>query len=75
MKKHLLYSALVLCLGVTLTGCDDFLNDNRYPLDKQTSSPEFWSNSVNVEGEAFLQQRSRLWLRHKWYFLLPYLIG
>lgn len=52
MKKHLLYSALVLCLGVTLTGCDEFLNDNRYPLDKQTSSPEFWSNSVNVEGEA-----------------------
>lgn len=50
--KNIKYSVIALALGVTLTACDDFLNDNRFPLDRQTSSPEFWSNSVNVEGEA-----------------------
>ena len=34
-----------------LTGCDDFLNDNRYPLSQQVSSPAFWSNPNNVQGQ------------------------
>lgn len=33
------------------TSCDDFLNDNRYPLSQQIANPEFWSNSVNVQNQ------------------------
>lgn len=33
------------------TSCDDFLNDNRYPLSQQTVNPEFWSNPVNVQNQ------------------------
>lgn len=37
---------------VALTGCNDFLNDNRYPLSIQTSSVEYWSNPSNVQGQC-----------------------
>jgi len=37
--------------GIMLTGCNDFLDDNRWPLDKQTDSPEYWSNPVNVQAQ------------------------
>lgn len=33
------------------TSCDDFLNDNRFPLSQQIANPEFWSNSVNVQNQ------------------------
>lgn len=34
------------------TGCNDFLDDNRWPLDKQTNSPAYWNNEVNVKAQA-----------------------
>lgn len=37
---------------VALTGCNDFLNDNRYPLSIQTSNTEYWSNPSNVQGQC-----------------------
>lgn len=47
----------IYLIGVTaaaamLSGCDDFLNDNRYPLSEQTVNAEFWSNAVNVENQC-----------------------
>lgn len=56
MKKIYLLGALALA-GVALTSCDDFLNDNRYPLSKQIVNAEFWSNPVNVENQLnYLQE-------------------
>lgn len=49
MKKHIIL-CLVAC-GATLAGCDDFLDDNRYPLDKQTDNPAYWTSKVNVETQ------------------------
>lgn len=43
----------LLAVGaLTLTGCDDFLNDNRYPESTQTVNATFWSNEVNVQGQV-----------------------
>lgn len=50
MKKYIIISAALL-LGASLTSCDDFLNDNRYPLSKQVVNPEFWSNAENVQNQ------------------------
>lgn len=52
MKKIFLYGALALA-AVSMASCDDFLDDNRYPLDEQTNNPEFWSNSSNVDGQIY----------------------
>ncbi|MDE6277356.1 MAG: RagB/SusD family nutrient uptake outer membrane protein [Muribaculaceae bacterium] len=49
MKKIILGLAAVAALG--MTSCNDFLNDNRYPLDQQVANVEFWSNTVNVQAE------------------------
>lgn len=38
-------------LAVSFTSCDKLLNDNRYPLDTVSSSPDFWNNSSNVQEE------------------------
>lgn len=50
MKKLNILVAIGIGAAV-LTGCDDFLNDNRYPLSQQVSSPAFWSNPNNVQGQ------------------------
>ena len=50
MKKHIILGAIV-AMGLAATSCDDFLNDNRYPMSQQTVNPEFWSNPVNVENQ------------------------
>ncbi|MDE5930036.1 MAG: RagB/SusD family nutrient uptake outer membrane protein, partial [Muribaculaceae bacterium] len=50
MKKSLIYGMLAV-VGASLTGCNDFLDDNRWPLDKQSNNPAYWSNSVNVQGQ------------------------
>jgi hypothetical protein len=50
MKKHLLYS-LIAATGLSLASCDDFLDDNRWPLDSQTNNPAYWNNEVNVEAQ------------------------
>lgn len=43
---------MIAMVGATLTGCNDFINDNRYPLSQQTANAEFWSNTVNVENQC-----------------------
>ena len=50
MKKHIIFG-LIAC-GAVLTGCNDFLDDNRYPLDKQTDSPAYWTSKVNVQSQV-----------------------
>ena len=52
MKKQLIYGFLGIAAVATLTGCDDLLNDNRYPQSIQTSNTEFWSNASNVRNEC-----------------------
>ncbi len=49
MKKIILGLAAFAALG--MTSCDDFLNDNRYPMDEQVANPAFWSNPMNVQAE------------------------
>ena len=51
MKKIYIIGALAVA-GMSLNGCSDFLNDNRYPLSSQTANPEFWSNPVNVQNQV-----------------------
>ncbi len=37
--------------GMSLAGCSDFLNDNRYPLSSQAVNAEFWNNPQNVQNQ------------------------
>ncbi len=39
-------------MGAALSSCDDFLDDNRWPLDKQTDNPAYWTNKVNVQSQV-----------------------
>lgn len=48
MKKILLI-ALVAAVGATVTSCDDFLNDNRYPMTSIVNSPEYWNSTNNCQ--------------------------
>ena len=37
-----IYKLCAIALAATtLVGCDDFIDDNRYPLDQQTSNPTY----------------------------------
>lgn len=49
--KKILFIGLVAC-GAALTGCDDFLDDNRYPSDQQTDNPAYWTSKVNVQVQV-----------------------
>lgn len=40
-----------MAVGAALSGCNDFLNDNRFPMSQQTVNAEFWSNSSNVQNQ------------------------
>ena len=51
MKKSYILGTLALA-AMSLTGCDDFLNDNRFPLSEQTANDEFWNNPVNVQNQV-----------------------
>lgn len=51
MKKSIILSALVAA-ALGMTSCDDFLNDNRYPLDQQTNNPSYWENEANVQKQC-----------------------
>lgn len=50
MKNKILFGTLALA-GLSLASCNDFLNDNRYPLSELTVDSEFWNSSVKVEGQ------------------------
>lgn len=43
---------MLALVGASLSSCDDFINNNRFPLSDQSDSPEFWNNAVNVQGQV-----------------------
>lgn len=43
---------MMFVAGMSMTGCNDFLDDNRWPLDQQTDTPEYWNNVVNVQAQT-----------------------
>lgn len=48
MKKlHIL--AIAALSAAVFTGCNDFLDNNRYPLTDIENSPAYWSNSSNCQ--------------------------
>ena len=48
-----IYKLCAIALAATaLVGCDDFIDDNRYPLDQQTSNPTYWNNAANVTNQC-----------------------
>lgn len=51
MKSKYIIGMLAVAGSLTLASCDDFLNDNRYPLSSQTVNSEFWSNTENVQNQ------------------------
>lgn len=53
MKKSIIIGALAV-VGLSFASCDDFLDDNRYPLTSEVDNARFWNNESNVEGEANL---------------------
>ena len=51
MKR--IYKYLAVALAVTpLVSCDDFIDDNRFPLDEQTNNPTYWNNASNVTNQC-----------------------
>ena len=47
--KKIFALALIASVGATLTGCDDFLDDNRNPETSIINTPEYWSNPSNCQ--------------------------
>ena len=48
-----IYKLCAIALAATaLVGCNDFIDDNRYPLDSQTSNPTYWNNAANVTNQC-----------------------
>lgn len=48
MKKFLMIGALVAS-ACAITSCDNFLEDNRYPLTLEVDNPQYWSNTDNCQ--------------------------
>lgn len=40
-----------MAVGAALSGCNDFLNDNRLPMSQQTVNAEFWGIAANVQNQ------------------------
>ena len=51
MKKILTFASIAL-LGLGLASCDDFLDNERYPLTSIPNTPEYWNNSSNVDAQC-----------------------
>lgn len=47
--KKIIFSAAIALSAVVFSSCDDFLNDNRFPLDKESDLPEYWNNELTVK--------------------------
>lgn len=47
--KKIFALALIATAGAALTGCNDFLDDNRYPLTSIVNNPAYWSNPSNCQ--------------------------
>ena len=50
MKKSIIYGMLTV-VGASLTGCNDFLDDNRWPLDTIIDDSNAWNQEVVVQSE------------------------
>ena len=46
MNKSIILGLMVMA-GASLTGCDDFLNDNRFPITQETDNAAYWGNPDN----------------------------
>lgn len=51
MKKIIILGALFAGV-LAFSSCDDFLDDNRYPLTTETDNPDYWNNADNVQLEV-----------------------
>lgn len=51
MKKIAIISALA-AVAVGMTSCDNFLEENRFPLSTQVDNPTYWNNESNVAKQA-----------------------
>lgn len=51
MKKSIIITAVSLAC-MTFASCDHLLNENRFPLDKQTDNPAYWDNEANVAKQC-----------------------
>ncbi len=51
MKKSIIYG-MMIAAGLSMASCNDFLDDNRWPLDQQTDNPDYWNNVVNVQAQT-----------------------
>lgn len=49
MKTSIVFGLIVG--AAALSSCNHFLDDNRYPLDKQTNNPAYWTSEQNVQAE------------------------
>ena len=47
--KNILIKSLIAIAVIVLTGCNDLLNDNRYPLTSITDGPLYWNNEDNCK--------------------------
>lgn len=47
--KKILTLVVATTIGVAMTSCDSFLDDNRYPPTKILNTPEYWSNTSNCQ--------------------------
>ena len=56
MKKIILFALGAITLG-TLTSCDDFLNDNRFPLTSIVNNPGYWSEANSqLQVDRFIDE-------------------
>ncbi len=49
--KKIYFIGLLALAGMSLSSCEDFLNDNRFPMSQQTVNADFWSNETNVQNQ------------------------
>ena len=52
MKLNKFLSLGLTACALSLASCNDFLDDNRYPLDKQTNSPDYWTTEQNLQAQV-----------------------
>lgn len=52
MKKIYLMSALAVVAAASLSSCDDFLEDNRYPETSIVNNQTYWNNATNCQYQV-----------------------
>ncbi len=52
MKKIYLISALAVVAAASLTSCDDFLEENRYPETSIINNKDYWNNATNCQYQV-----------------------